>query len=138
MRVYVGPDATLKLHHDMQKGSGETFEDLTGGAPPPEREVRREREDDEDEDRSVGAEAQEEPTTARPASSSSACSRRTPRSTSTVPSADPPARPHRCGSRRDGTGSKSCVPASAPRSSEVEVPAGRDHAPELMLERPEI
>ena len=43
MRVYVGPDATLKLHHDLQKGSGETFEDLSGGAPPPEREVRRER-----------------------------------------------------------------------------------------------
>jgi hypothetical protein len=47
MRVYVGPDATVKLHYDLQKGSGETFEDLSNGAPPPpEREVRREREDD--------------------------------------------------------------------------------------------
>jgi len=47
MRVYVGPDATLKLNHEMQKGSGETFEDLTGGAPLPEREVRSGRYDDE-------------------------------------------------------------------------------------------
>ncbi len=50
LRVYVGPDATLKLHHEMQKGTGESFEDLTGGAPLPERETRREREDDEDDD----------------------------------------------------------------------------------------
>jgi hypothetical protein len=47
MRVYVGPDATVKLHHEMEKGVGETSEDLTGGAPPPEREVRREREDED-------------------------------------------------------------------------------------------
>jgi hypothetical protein len=56
MRVYVGPDATLKLHHDLQKGVGETQEDLTGGAPLPEREVRRERDDSEDHERSIGAE----------------------------------------------------------------------------------
>jgi hypothetical protein len=56
MRVYVGPDATLKLHHEMQKGVGETSEDLTGGAPLPEREVRRERDDPEDDARSVGVE----------------------------------------------------------------------------------
>ena len=43
MRVYVGPDATVKLHHEMQRGSGESFEDLTGGVPPPEREASRER-----------------------------------------------------------------------------------------------
>jgi hypothetical protein len=49
MRVYVGPDATVKLHYDLQRGSGESFEDLSGGAPPPEREVRRERERDDDE-----------------------------------------------------------------------------------------
>jgi hypothetical protein len=42
MRVYVGPDATLKLHYGMKRGTGESFEDLTGGAPAPEREVRRE------------------------------------------------------------------------------------------------
>jgi hypothetical protein len=47
MRVYVGPDATLKLHHDMQKGVGESSEDLTGGAPLPERETRRERADED-------------------------------------------------------------------------------------------
>jgi len=47
MRVYVGPDATLKLHYDMEKGTGETMEDLTGGAPPPEREVRNEAEEDD-------------------------------------------------------------------------------------------
>ncbi len=46
MRVYVGPDATLKLHHEMQQGVGETSEDLTGGAPLPERELRRERDDE--------------------------------------------------------------------------------------------
>lgn len=46
VRVYVGPDATLKLHYDMEKGTGETFEDLTGGMPLPERETRREPEDD--------------------------------------------------------------------------------------------
>jgi len=46
MRVYVGPDATLKLHYDMEKGAGETMEDLTGGAPPPEREARNEEEED--------------------------------------------------------------------------------------------
>jgi hypothetical protein len=46
MRVYVGPDATIKLHYNLKHGSGESFEDLTGGAPPPEREVRRERERD--------------------------------------------------------------------------------------------
>jgi hypothetical protein len=56
MRVYVGPDATLKLHHDLQKGVGETQEDLTGGAPLPEREVRRERDDSEDDAKSIGAE----------------------------------------------------------------------------------
>jgi len=48
MRVYVGPDATVKLHYDLQKGSGETFEDLSNGAPPPEREVRRERESEDE------------------------------------------------------------------------------------------
>jgi hypothetical protein len=47
MRVFVGPDATIKLHYELEKGTGETFEDLSGGAPPPEREVRRERERDE-------------------------------------------------------------------------------------------
>ena len=62
MRVYVGPDATLKLHHEMQKGVGETSEDLTGGAPLPEREVRRERDDRGDDERSVEAEqAENEP-----------------------------------------------------------------------------
>jgi hypothetical protein len=56
MRVYVGPDATVKLHHEMQRGTGETFEDLTGGAPPPEREIRSERSRDQ-----VEAPAPEEP-----------------------------------------------------------------------------
>jgi PEGA domain-containing protein len=49
VRVYVGPDATLKLHYDLQRGNGETFEDLSNGAPPPpEREVRREQREPED------------------------------------------------------------------------------------------
>jgi hypothetical protein len=55
VRVYVGPDATLKLHHNMEKGQGESFEDLTGGAPLPERDVRRER-DDRAEDQSAEVE----------------------------------------------------------------------------------
>ena len=59
MRVYVGPDATLKLNHDMQKGVGETQEDLTGGAPLPEREVRRERDEREGDERSAEAEQAE-------------------------------------------------------------------------------
>jgi len=45
MRVYVGPDATIKLHYELQRGTGETFEDLTGGAPPPERELRGDRQE---------------------------------------------------------------------------------------------
>lgn len=53
VRVYVGPDATLKLYHEMQKGVGEAFEDLTGGAPPPAREAR-EREDPEHESFGAG------------------------------------------------------------------------------------
>jgi hypothetical protein len=48
MRVYVGPDATVKLHYDLQRGSGETFEDMSNGAPPPEREARRDREREDD------------------------------------------------------------------------------------------
>jgi hypothetical protein len=56
MRVYVGPDATLKLHHELQKGVGETTEDLTGGATLPEREVRRERDAGGDDERSIAGE----------------------------------------------------------------------------------
>jgi hypothetical protein len=52
VRVYVAPDTTLKLHYDMEKGQGETFEDLAKDAP--EREVRREREPQE-----PGAESEE-------------------------------------------------------------------------------
>ena len=58
MRVYVGPDATLKLHHEMQKGVGETFEDLSGGAPPPERETRRARDEDVEGDEPQAVEEQ--------------------------------------------------------------------------------
>jgi hypothetical protein len=45
MKVYVTPDSTLKLHYNMQKGSGETFEDLAGNVP--DRELRRDREGDD-------------------------------------------------------------------------------------------
>jgi hypothetical protein len=41
VKVYVSPSTTLKLHYEMQKGQGETFEDLAGDAPEPE--VRRDR-----------------------------------------------------------------------------------------------
>jgi len=33
MKVYVSPNGTLKLHYTMQKGTGETVEDLVGNAP---------------------------------------------------------------------------------------------------------
>ena len=33
VRVYVGSGATLELDHEMEEGLGETFDDLTGGAP---------------------------------------------------------------------------------------------------------
>ena len=41
VRVYVAPDSTLKLHYELEKGVGETFEDLSKDAP--EGEVRRRR-----------------------------------------------------------------------------------------------
>jgi hypothetical protein len=42
MRVYVAPDSTLKLHHELEKGVGESFEDLSKDAP--ESEARRDEE----------------------------------------------------------------------------------------------
>jgi hypothetical protein len=33
VRVYLAPGATLKLQYEMEKGSGDTFEDLAGDAP---------------------------------------------------------------------------------------------------------
>ena len=33
VKVYVTPDATTKLQYDLEKGQGETFEDLAKGAP---------------------------------------------------------------------------------------------------------
>ena len=115
MRVYVGPDATLKLHHEMQKGAGETFEDLTGGAPPPEREVRRERDDRED-DRPLGrccaAGASRHPSREAPAQR--AAGGRLGLRRRSVPRNRPRGR-SRCGSRPGGTGSKWCGPASARR-----------------------
>jgi hypothetical protein len=36
VRLYVAPDATVKLHYDMEKGPGETFEDLTKDVREPE------------------------------------------------------------------------------------------------------
>lgn len=45
VKVYVAPDATVKLHYDLEKGQGETFEDLAKNAP--ESETRREREREE-------------------------------------------------------------------------------------------
>ena len=41
VKIYVTPDATVKLHYNLEKGQGETFEDLSKGAP--ESEARRER-----------------------------------------------------------------------------------------------
>jgi hypothetical protein len=44
MRVYVAPDSTLKLHYELEKGTGESFEDLSKDAP--ESEARRDEEQD--------------------------------------------------------------------------------------------
>jgi len=51
VRVYVTPDHTLKIKHDMIRGTGEAVEDLSGGyaeaeapPPPPDRDVRAEAE----------------------------------------------------------------------------------------------
>jgi hypothetical protein len=48
LKVYAASGGTLKLHHDMVRGAGETFEDLAGNVP--EREVRREPARDEEDD----------------------------------------------------------------------------------------
>jgi hypothetical protein len=45
VKVYVAPDSTVKLHYDLEKGHGETFEDLAKDSP--ESEDRREREREE-------------------------------------------------------------------------------------------
>lgn len=53
VKVYVAPESTVKLHYDMQKGQGESFEDLSKDSR--ESEIRREREQEqrwnEDEER---------------------------------------------------------------------------------------
>lgn len=41
MKVYVGAEGTVKIQHDLERGTGETFEDLSGNAPAPE--ARRDR-----------------------------------------------------------------------------------------------
>ncbi len=45
VKVYVAPESTVKVHYDMQKGQGESFEDLSKDVR--ESEVRREREQEE-------------------------------------------------------------------------------------------
>ncbi len=42
VKVYVAPDSTLKLHHELEKGVGESFEDLSKDVP--ESEARRDEE----------------------------------------------------------------------------------------------
>jgi hypothetical protein len=44
MKVYVAPDSTLKLHYELEKGVGESFEDLSKDVP--ESEPRRDEEQD--------------------------------------------------------------------------------------------
>lgn len=58
MKVYVAPDSTVKLHYDLEKGHGETFEDLSKDAP--ESEIRREREREERWQESEAREKEEE------------------------------------------------------------------------------
>jgi len=45
VKLYVAPDATVKVHYDMEKGPGETFEDLTKDVREPE--VSREAEQEQ-------------------------------------------------------------------------------------------
>jgi hypothetical protein len=52
MRVYVGVDRTLKIHYHMERGEGETAEDLTGGAPDDRDRYASERRSREDRDES--------------------------------------------------------------------------------------
>jgi hypothetical protein len=59
MKVYVAPEGTLKLHHDMQKGSGETVEDLAGNVP--EREISRERYRERDQELQTDRDPSEDP-----------------------------------------------------------------------------
>jgi hypothetical protein len=49
MKIYVPGEGTVKIQHDLEKGTGETFEDLAGDAPAPE--VRRDRDEDRRADR---------------------------------------------------------------------------------------
>jgi hypothetical protein len=62
-RVYVPPDSTVKLHYDMQKGQGETFEDLAKDDR--ESEVRREQEQRWTEDEARARAAEEAPVSGR-------------------------------------------------------------------------
>ena len=45
VKLYVAPDATVKLHYDLEKGQGETLEDLAKDVP--ESDARRERDQEE-------------------------------------------------------------------------------------------
>jgi len=45
VKVYIAPDSTLKLHYELEKGQGETFEDLSKDAP--ESEARRDAEQEQ-------------------------------------------------------------------------------------------
>jgi hypothetical protein len=45
MKIYVAPDSTVKVQYDMQKGEGETSEDLSRDVR--ESEIRRDRDDEE-------------------------------------------------------------------------------------------
>ena len=45
MKVYVAPESTLKLHYELQKGQGESFEDLSKDAR--ESEITRERQQEQ-------------------------------------------------------------------------------------------
>ena len=54
MKVYVPSEGTVKLHYDLEKGTGETFEDLAGNTPLPEARRDRDAEDrDQDRDRDM-------------------------------------------------------------------------------------
>jgi hypothetical protein len=55
IKVYVPFESTLKLHYDMEKGSGETFEDQAANVP--ERELQREREREQSALREEGEQA---------------------------------------------------------------------------------
>ncbi len=53
LKVYVSPGETLKIHYEMEKGSGDSAKEIVAGDPSMEKYPARLRDDDADDDRAV-------------------------------------------------------------------------------------